>query len=205
MAGPQAKASCRGPDTSIDVFLLGHLGLTLLVARLVAPFTGTGERFPLGFLLVGALLPDLIDKPLGHALLGWDNGRLWAHTLLFASLIVALALARASRRLGALGLGTVCHQLLDQAWQDPTSWLWPMAGPFPREVSAGVHDWIAAILSEPFLWATEVAGLFSLVALLLVPWLGSSPRWWRPTAPGDPAALGPEAEAGIASEPETGP
>lgn len=192
-------------SSKVRVFPLAHLGLTLLVARLLAPFTWAGERFPVGFLLVGALLPDAIDKPLGHLLLGWDNGRLWAHTLLFAALLAGLAIAAASRRWSALALGTVCHQLLDQAWQDPASWLWPLAGAFPREVSAGVPDWIGAILSDPFLWTTEAAGLLVLVALLLVPWLGSRPRWWRAPAAGDATALASETGTGVASEPETEP
>lgn len=187
------------------MFLLGHLGLTLLAARILAPLARLEERFPLEFLFVGALLPDLIDKPLGHLLLGWDNGRLWGHTLLFAAVLVALGLATASRRFGALGLGTVCHQLLDQAWQDPTSWLWPMAGAFPRQVSAGVPDWIAAILGDPFLWTTEAAGLLALVFLLLVPWLGSSPRWWRKPAADEASSIGPRTEPGVASEPGTEP
>jgi hypothetical protein len=163
------------------VFLLGHLGLTLLVGRLFVPFATSREPFPLGFLLAGGLLPDLVDKPLGHVLLGWDNGRLWAHTLLFASLIAVLALALASRRLGALAGGTAIHQLLDQAWLDPASWLWPLAGDFPRGVSSGAPDWLASLASDPFVWITEGLGLLALAGLLALPLLGVGPRWWTPT------------------------
>lgn len=179
------------------MFVLGHLGLTLFAGRLLAPLASSGERFPVGFLLVGALLPDLIDKPLGHALLPWDNGRLWAHTLLFAGLLIGLAVLTASRRVSAVGLGTAIHQLLDQAWQDPASWLWPFAGPFPRSVSTGMPDWLTIIATDPFIWATELAGLVALGAFLAAPWLGWTPRWW---APGEPAPVEePTAEQGEAS------
>lgn len=184
------------------MFLLGHLGLTLLVARLWVPLMRAGERFPVGFLLLGALLPDLIDKPLGHALLGWANGRLWGHTLLFAAVLLGVTLVRSSRRWEALAVGTVCHQLLDRAWQDMTSWLWPMAGSFPREVSTGVPDWIAALASDPYLWATEAAGLLALLALLLAPWLGLSPRWWREPVAGETPQMGLEGDVPAGSRPD---
>ncbi|PSG98076.1 hypothetical protein BRD56_02130 [Thermoplasmatales archaeon SW_10_69_26] len=172
------------------MFVLGHLGFTLIGARLLAPALRRGASFPVGFLLVGALLPDLVDKPLGHVILPWDNGRLWAHTLLFTVLLAALAWGTASRRLGATSLGVGFHQLLDQIpWQDPGAWLWPL-GSFPREVSAGVPDWWAALLTDPYLWTTETIGLLAVASLLVLPMLGWRPAWWRGPA-SDASAPGP--------------
>lgn len=165
------------------MFLLGHLGLTLLAVWLLRPLLPAGDGVPVGYVLVGALLPDLIDKPLGHVLLGWDNGRLWAHTLLFAVALLGLATYVGSRWGLTMGVATLIHQGLDQAWLDPASWLWPLAGPFPTGVSAGVPEWWAALLSDPFLWTTEALGGLALVALLFGPWLGLGSRWWQPSAP----------------------
>jgi hypothetical protein len=176
------------------VFLLGHLGLTLLAGRLWAPITRDGS-VPLTWLVAGGFLPDLIDKPLGHVLLSWGNGRLWAHTLWLGLLLAGLAALLASRRLAAVGLGTLVHQIGDQAWLDLSSWLWPLAGSFPRQVSTGGPHWVQMLVTDPFVWATEAAGLLVFVALLGLPLLGLAPRWWRPDPEGSTRPTG-EAEVG---------
>ncbi len=165
--------------------MLGHLGFTLIAGRLLRPFAWTGQRFPVHLLLLGALLPDIIDKPLGHGILGWDNGRLWAHTLLFVLALGAWAWMRASPRLGALALGAGLHQLQDQLpWGDPASWLWPLGGAFPRGLSPGLPDWIAALTSDPYIWASEGIGLLALIVLIGLPSLGLGRQWWHRPAGG---------------------
>jgi hypothetical protein len=46
-------------------------------------------RFDYRFVLVGSMLPDIIDKPLGQLVLRnlMSNGRIFSHTLLFLLLI----------------------------------------------------------------------------------------------------------------------
>lgn len=192
---PSLLPSADGPA---GVFLLGHLGLTLLAARSLRPLLPAGEGVPVGFVLVGALLPDLVDKPLGHAILGWENGRLWGHALAFAAVLLAGALYAGSRRGLALGAATLVHQGLDQVWVDPTSWLWPLLGPFPVGVSGGVPDWWVALLSDPFLWSTEALGGLALLGLLVLPRLGLATRWWRASAPTAAEASGDAGHAGAA-------
>lgn len=163
------------------MLVLGHLGLALLGGRLARGLFSSLERFPMSWLLLGAMLPDLVDKPLGHALLGWDNGRLWGHTLAFVLAFGALAWVLASSRLAVLTLGSGLHQGLDQLpWSDVSTWLWPLAGGFPRGVSSGVPDWIHALLRDPIVWTTEALGLVCLLGLLALPLFGLAPRWWQP-------------------------
>ena len=54
----------------------------------------SGQRILLIASAVGAILPDLIDKPLGHFLLAdsLNAGRIYAHTLLLLLIIVVLGL-----------------------------------------------------------------------------------------------------------------
>lgn len=179
---------------------LGHLGITLIAGRLTRRlFPG---RFPVEWLLVGAMLPDIIDKPLGHYVLGWDNGRLWGHGLALLVVLGAIAWYRASTRWTALGLGTALHQLEDQMpWTDHEAWLWPLYGPFPRDVSPGLTDWIDALLTSPYIWATETIGLAALVVLLAGPLLGRGPRWWQAAD----AAHGPGLDAQATKAPDDEP
>jgi hypothetical protein len=98
------------------MFVLGHLGIgSWMAARRV-------RAEQLGWLLLGTLLPDLVDKPLYYALvlatgrrgaeLGLVTGtRTFGHTLL---LVVVLWLV-VPRRIGApLALGMITHLALDE-------------------------------------------------------------------------------------------
>ena len=68
------------------MLLFAHLGLTLARARLI-------RGADLAFVLLGSMLPDIIDKPLGTILFGTPAmGRIFAHTLLFLLLLAAVAI-----------------------------------------------------------------------------------------------------------------
>ncbi len=115
------------------MFLLGHLGIgSWVAARRV-------RADQLGWLLLGTLLPDLIDKPLYYALalttgrqgaeLGLISGtRTFGHTLL---LIIVLWLL-APRRAGMpLALGMLTHLALDELG-DMLGLFFPALGTHPR-------------------------------------------------------------------------
>jgi hypothetical protein len=77
------------------MFLFGHIGVTLGI------FFGLAILAPRlliiidpMFLAIGALLPDLIDKPLGRIIFAHTiaNGRIIGHTLLFSILIFMIGL-----------------------------------------------------------------------------------------------------------------
>lgn len=100
------------------MWFLGHLGIG---SKLAAPFS---RKLPLSAVLVGTLLPDLIDKPLyyGSALVtgrhGLDIGlisctRTFGHTALFLLALSAIAYARKSTLFAALTIGVATHLMLD--------------------------------------------------------------------------------------------
>ena len=83
------------------MLVLGHAGITLGAATLVAGalksshssqvggiswFILLGRYIDIRLLLVGSLLPDIIDKPIGQYFLveTFSNGRIFSHTLLFS-------------------------------------------------------------------------------------------------------------------------
>src|SRR2546428_6798306 len=77
----------RSVRIAAQVFLLGHLGIGLGLAWLLS--TRSSVRIDYRLVLFGAILPDVIDKPLAFVLS--LEGRLWAHTFLFLFAILALS------------------------------------------------------------------------------------------------------------------
>lgn len=120
--------------------------------------------------LLGSMLPDIIDKPLG--IYGFGGGRSLAHTLLFVLLILLVGLYRyfRSARLGILVL-SLCsgfHLILDQMWRQPQILFWPLLGlDFPhydmRDWVAWLTDLIEALKSEPAVFVPEIIGALILI------------------------------------------
>ena len=85
---------------------------------------------------LGAILPDIIDKPLGHLLLQstLDSGRIYAHTLLFLGMVTLAGVAawrfRPTPLVLILALGIASHLVLDTMWDNPVTLFWPTLGPF---------------------------------------------------------------------------
>ncbi len=129
---------------------LGHLGIPLLV-----PIIGKNIRIDVRLLLIGSILPDIIDKPLGHLLLPGDNGRIFAHTLLFALSVLLIGLV--FRPVLSLSIGVSFHHILDGMFLDPETSFWPLLGPF-QSYDFQVSQWLEAF-TEPFTVGEEVIGL----------------------------------------------
>ena len=85
---------------------------------------------------VGAVLPDIIDKPLGHILFSATigYGRIYAHTLLACVVVAAAGLFvwqyKKNPVVLAVATGIFSHQLLDLMWREPVNWYYPFLGPF---------------------------------------------------------------------------
>lgn len=107
-------------------------------------FFGTGaglllrEKFKIEYLLpiciLGSILPDIIDKPLGYLIFPQiGDGRLIAHSLLGLIIIILITglIFRSVLMAGAIGLGVMMHQILDGMWNIPVNWFYPILGPFP--------------------------------------------------------------------------
>lgn len=136
--------------------------------------------------LVGALLPDLIDKPIGGLFLfsHFHNSRIYAHTLLFCLILVTVGwLLQVRRRQGwllSLGFGTAWHLVLDQMWRQPATLLWPAYGfGFPRTGVVDFIGWLPGMVGglghDPAVLVPEIAGFVSLV--LFGVWLFRSKSW----------------------------
>jgi membrane-bound metal-dependent hydrolase YbcI (DUF457 family) len=89
---------------------------------------------------IGAVLPDLIDKPLGHLILAGSigYGRIYCHTLLFFFVMLITGLLvwhyLKSPVILALSIGIFSHGILDLLWLHLEIWFWPFMGPFPAKL-----------------------------------------------------------------------
>jgi hypothetical protein len=143
--------------------ILWHLGITVLIVRYVF----RDPRMDLRWIMVGSLLPDVIDKPIGSIFLHETFGthRLVAHALVFpvVALGVALLLTRRGTALRrgviAVVIGCFIHLLLDGVWTGPETFLWPFFGlEFPRVAGSDFATLVRTMLQSPMVWLGEAVG-----------------------------------------------
>jgi len=157
------------------MLLIGHLGIGLAVSYLVGRifWKGGNLAFDYRIVLIGTMLPDILDKPVGYVL-GLNGGRLVAHTLVFTSSLSSLSLVlifllqslslRLKTALLFLPIGTWVHLLLDRMWDSPEVLLWPSMGwGFPL----GDFEWMEflSILQDPWVFTGEVLGFLALLSI----------------------------------------
>ncbi len=148
------------------MLLFGHLGISIGAGYLVERKFKVKIDYRL--LALGALLPDIIDKPLGLIILPIHNGRIYAHTLLFLFILTAISLK--IEKLQYVALGDALHLLEDRMWMQPSTLFWPLLGNFPSgKISFG--SFIQMILSEytpslNYTFVSEAVGFCILVAFI---------------------------------------
>jgi|SRR5665647_116707 len=173
------------------MFLFGHIGVTLGV------FFGLGIFIPRlktiidpKYLVIGALLPDLIDKPLGRIIFASTiaNGRIIGHTLLFSLLIFLIGLyvyeKRRDIRIISLTTGSLFHIIEDQMWKTPKTLFWPLLGlRFPKDYTDNSGIWyLIRELENSFTFhfsqssIPEILGM-GVIVVLTLHWLIK--RFWE--------------------------
>jgi len=126
---------------------------------------------------VGAILPDIIDKPLGMFLFPgfFSSGRIFCHTLLFLVILSSVAVYLFKRRgqtwLIALAFGTFMHLILDGMWFTPRTLLWPAYGwAFERtDLSNWLQNVLYALRTNPGVYIPEITGAIILIIFMI--WL----------------------------------
>jgi hypothetical protein len=140
------------------MLLFGHIGITLGVLLGVSYFAPRlKDVIDPRYLVIGALLPDLIDKPLGMIIFAsiFSNGRIMAHTLLFSLTVLLIGLylynKRGDIRITALASGSFFHLIEDQMWISPQTLLWPLFGwHFQKGQIANGLEFLVMLSKESF-------------------------------------------------------
>jgi len=170
------------------LFVFGHEGITLGAAwvlsrsmRSIKGFFVKNEHvlsadislgFDLRFIALGAMLPDIVDKPLSFFNLGLhlEGGRTIGHTLVFFLLLLLFNIFFANRLLAFVAFGTGAHLILDSMWQIPRVLFWPAFGfSFP---SAEKHNFFQQFyrwfsdLTRPDVFVPEIIGAVLLFLIL---------------------------------------
>jgi len=132
------------------MYFFGHIGLTLLLGFMIF--------LPMVFLLMGSMLPDIIDKPLFFLGLA-PSGRYIAHTLLFVALSFVATWIITRKFLSGLSLafGVLMHLVGDATHFVP--WLYPFVD-YTFPVYEADWAWISVFL------VLEVVGFAILLALV---------------------------------------
>ena len=184
------------------MLLLGHTGITLgsavildtlfnrkrfheetlssttsITNRLEARLISIAQHIDIRVLLIGALLPDIIDKPLGYIIFRdtLSNGRIICHTALFLFIILIagtyLYIKFKRSFLLVLSFGTFTHLIFDQMWLNPHTLLWPLYGwNFPHgesNITLFFKNVLIGLISTPSTYIPEIIGA---IVLLIFTW-----------------------------------
>ena len=162
------------------MLLLAHAGITLGVTvlagnvakkqntpkKIVAWISSFYQRIDFRILLIGSILPDIIDKPIGGLIFSEElgSGRIFAHTLVFLLILIIVGIwlyrVRDSIWMLVLAFGTFIHLLLDQIWLMPETILWPILGlEFERlPVTDWLDLWLSYFFNRPDIFIPEILG-----------------------------------------------
>ena len=155
--------------------ILWHMG----IATAIVYVTIGRRRVDYRFILLGAVLPDLLDA-LGCVVLECGGGRVVAHSL-FANVAVTVLIIlvlRGETRLAVFGIGVgwLLHLVADGMWDAPRTFFWPIAG--TEFASTPAEPYSIDLLVDPLAHLTTWGG--ELVGFLILAW------FWVAFSLGDP-------------------
>ncbi len=158
------------------MFILGHIGITLGIFYILSRLSSKNNfSVNVPWIVFGALLPDLIDKPLGRIILAETigSGRIFAHTLLFGLLLILTGyyLYRQGKpELLIIAGASFCHLLEDQVWDKPVVFFWPFFGwEFPKDtVSGSFIEYLMIIINRSYIPGLSEVFVSEIIGLLII-------------------------------------
>jgi len=145
-----------------------HVGASVALAR----YGFRDDHMDLRMLALGALLPDIVDTPVGLVLYGrLGSVRLVTHGLLLATAVMAVVVlatrrGRSRKFWMPVAIGLLLHLTLDAMWTDPETLWWPVLGwEFSRAGAVSAGEYVAALPGSVWIWVREAVGLAYLTYL----------------------------------------
>lgn len=168
------------------MIFFGHLGLTTLAFKAyekkysesstpVHKELASKSLVDYRFVLIGAVLPDIIDKPIGMFFFRgtFHNSRIFAHTLLFSIILLAIGTwlhyKLKNNSVLIMGISCLIHLILDSMWLYTAILFWPLFGfRFPERPEG---DWIKndflRLITDPSYFLPELIG-FIIIAYFFI-------------------------------------
>lgn len=165
------------------MFIFGHLGITLgLFMLLEHRLPALKGRIDYTAVLFGSMLPDLIDKPIGRVIFSGtiDNGRIFAHTLLFFIVLSSAAFyiwkKKNDMRAISLCAASFCHLVEDSMWEAPATLFWPLMGwQFPSNPGPynGILDYFQTLMTYAYTPALDYVFMSEVVGFMVLLFMGT--------------------------------
>ena len=174
---------------------LGPIGLTIALAWALEKGTGlawsrtrrgTFGKFNYWLVALGAVLPDLIDKPLGI----WapeivnNSFRSVGHSLPFAALSIVVVWILTRRRgpapAAGFALAMGAHLVFDRMWETPRAFLWPFLGWSFPEGTVPLGFWLNAHFVHPTTRPHDVLGIAVLAIIAVMAAVRGAKRLRQP-------------------------
>lgn len=151
------------------MLFLGHLVIGLIAGFIL--YEIFHDQNVIIFCAIGNVLPDLVDKPLGHIVLNsvLDNGKIYFHSLIIFLLFLITGILvwkyyRSSSFL-IVALGIFIHQIVDFMWKKPVNWYYPFLGPYQTETH---QEYFLSMLLSELASPTEWIFFIALFTIILV-------------------------------------
>jgi len=155
------------------MFIFGHIGLTigiLVIGLILFKKPELISKIDFRIIAVFAILPDILDKTLGYLIFPdqLHSGRLFSHTLVFLIFFMIVYFLIIGSQWWVYSFPIITHQLFDQPWLDPGTWLWPAFGwGFKYSDISPWESWFSALTSNPFIITTELLGIIALITVFV--------------------------------------
>lgn len=158
------------------MFFFGHIGITLGIFYFLSHLSSKNNFWAaVPYIVVGSLLPDIIDKPLGRIIFAEEigSGRIFSHTLLFVTLLCLAGYylyRQGQHNLLVIAAASFCHLLEDSMWNSPVVLFWPFLGwEFPRdEISGSFIEYLMLIFSRSYTVAFTEVFISEMIGLLII-------------------------------------
>lgn len=154
------------------MLVFGHMGFTVAVFYV---FQRIFPKYDIDYRLVilGSLLPDIIDKPIGYLIFQkyYENGWIYGHTLLFSLTLLTLSYF-IERKYLVLGFSTLLHLIEDRVViYMPRTFLWPLLGWDFSKNEEFASKWfehvVSGLYSDWYIQITEIIGAVVIFYLML--------------------------------------
>jgi len=145
-----------------EIYLIIHVALPLIFSEI--PTFKKTLRIKI-LIIIGALLPDLIDKPI--LLLGLGQGRALSHNLLFLliSFLIIFISSRKSFEISlSLLIGMVFHIILDLP---EVPLFYPFVSYNFLVIEEPIFHWVTNLLTDPLYLLTEITGIGILIYIFI--------------------------------------